>query len=351
MASVQENQDWDDLMVSYPADYPSDDDLKGLDANFTAGANEVMRMSSGLDRFKQCISYLRNSDQKTVETIMSCKKKILAEEGDVATEIENFLDKLLIKQYLENSNQTLALCEVVLPDFIKNADKVASCIKDVVRERKMLKKLNTAKVKYHDSAKEIVKKVVSLQDQHLTLLDKLKAEFRKLNERLKHTRTVRKVVHVIFIGILSVVFACSVMAAALTIPGVAAAVSSHPGVAAFIAASAVAQTFSSAIKVGQHWLLTMIRESESTLEARQNLIASMESGTKDAIKVLDDIMRHVGNVIASGNDPQLEAKLKQFQKEIEELDKTREACIPVIKKARNEVVVEYEKLKESLARR
>ncbi|XP_062021117.1 UPF0496 protein At4g34320-like [Rosa rugosa] len=323
-----------------------------------------MRMSSGLDRFKQGISYLRNSDQKTVETIMSCKTQILAAEGDVATEIENFLDKFLIKQYLENSNQTLALCEVELPDFIKKADKVASCIKDVVRERRMLNKLNTAKIKYHESAKEIVKKVVSLQDQHLTLLDKLKAEFRKLNKRLKRIRTVRKVVHVIFIGILSAVFACSVMAAAMTIPGVAATMSSHPGVAAFIAACAVAQTSSSAIKVGQHWLLTMIRESESTLEARRNLIACMESGTKDAIKVLDDIMRHVDKVIASGNDPrlsslssanerpvELDAKLKKFQKEIEELDKTRKACIPVINKARKQVDVEYEELKMLLARR
>lgn len=360
----------EDLMRSYQADCKDDKDLQALDAELNTGAVHVIH-SSGFDRFKQCLRFQTHSNEKIVNVILSCTKKILEAEGKkasmVMSENERLLD-ILIEEYLKNSLQTHELCKLELQDFINSAWEIHSCINDVVLEKKMTsKKLNEFEKKYHHSAEAVVSKVKSLGDQHRAMLDMLKKQIDKFDKKLELIRTLKKVVNVVFIGMLSGLFVCTIMAAAMAAPAVASALTAHPCLSVFVAGGAVLYTLSPVLKEGQHWLLTFFQAYESTLEAHKGVIKSMEAGTGEAIKELDDIMCHVKQVIAKGSDPQLSnlssanvqgrvdlevkgvivAKLEEFEKEIEELDRKREQCLGVIEKARNQVVDEYNELKKS----
>ncbi|KAM5548986.1 UPF0496 protein [Rosa sericea] len=363
---------FEDLMRSYQTDCKDDKDLQDFDAELSSSAKEVI-CSTGLDRFKQCLMYLTHSNEKMVRVILSCKKQILEAEGVqarmVMTANEKLLDQFLIKEYFNNSLQTLQLCRLELQDFINSAREVHSRITDVL-ERGVSKKLNESEKKYHRSAEAVVAKVKSLREQHRDMLDKLKDRIQEFDKKLELTRTLKKVVNVVFIGMLSGLFVCTIMAAAMAAPPVASAVTSHPCIAGVVAGGAVGYAFSSVLKEGQHWLLTLIQGYESTLEAHKGVIHSMEAGTRDAIKELDDIMCHVNKVIAKGNDPVLSnlssandegrvdvvdqeevtsilEKLAEFGKEIEELDERREQCLRVIEMARDKVAGEYDELKTS----
>jgi hypothetical protein len=361
----------EDLMKSYQADCKDDKDLQALDDDLNASAEEVVR-STGLERLKRCLNYLTHSDEKIVKVILSCKKQILEAEGKEASMVmtanEKLLDSFLIKEYFSNSSQTLELCRLELQDFIDSAREIHSCITGVVLEKKKSKKLNESEKKYHNSAKAVVAKVESLRkrNQHIDMLDKLKDRIQKLDKKLELTRTLKKVVNVIFIGTLSAVFVCTILAASMAAPTVSSALTAHPCVAGVVAGGAVLYA-SSVLQKGQHWLLTLIEGYESTLEAHKGVIMSMEAGTGDAIKELGDIMCQVNKVIEKGDDPELSnlssvneqgredleieeeirAKLAEFEKEIEELDKRREQCLRVIEKARDQVRGEYERLKSS----
>ncbi|KAK9942400.1 hypothetical protein M0R45_008067 [Rubus argutus] len=360
----------EDLMKSYQANCKDDKDLQALDDDLNASAEEVVR-STGLERLKQCLNYLTHSNKKIVKVILSCKKQILEAEGKEASMVmtanEKLLDHFLIEEYFNNSLQTHELCTLELQDFIDSAREIHSCITGVVREKKMSKKLNESEKKYHKSAEAVVAKVKSLRNQHRGMLDKLKDGIQKLDKKLELTRTLKKVVNVIFIGTLSAVFVCTILAASMAAPTVSSALTAHPCVAGVVAGGAVVYAFSSVLKEGQHWLLTLIGGYESTLEAHKGVIMSMEAGTGDAIKELGDIMCQVNKVIAKGDDPELSnlssvneqgredleieevirAKLAEFENEIEELDKRREQCLRVIKKARDQVLEEYGRLKSS----
>ncbi|KAK9942387.1 hypothetical protein M0R45_008056 [Rubus argutus] len=360
----------EDLMRSYQADCKDDEDLQALDAELKTDAEHVIR-SSGFDRFKDCLRLLMHSNEKTVNVILSCTKQILEAEGKdasrVMTENERLLD-ILIEEYLRNSLQTHELCKLELQDFINSAWEIHSCINDVVLEKKMTsKKLNESEEKYRHYAETVVAKVKSLRDQHRAMLDMLKKQIDKFDKKLELIRTLKKLVNVVFIGMLSGLFVCTIMAAAMAAPAVASALTAHPCLSGFVAGGAVLYTFSPVLKEGQHWLLSFIQAYESTLEAHKGVFKSMEAGTGDAIKELDDIMCHVKKVIAKGSDTELsnlssanvhgrvdleikrviEAKLADFGKEIEKLDEKREQFLGVIEKARNQVVEEYNELKKS----
>ncbi|PRQ60823.1 hypothetical protein RchiOBHm_Chr0c38g0503041 [Rosa chinensis] len=363
---------FEELMRSYQADCKDDKELQDFDAELSSGAEEVVR-STGLDRFKQCLKYLTHSNEKIVRVILSCKKQIVEAEGVgarmVMTANEQLLDQFLIKEYFNNSLQTLQLCRLELQDFINSAREVHSCITDVVLDWEVSKKLNESQKMYHRSAEAVVAKVKSLRDQHRDMLDKLKDRIVKFDRKLELTRTLKKVVNVVFMGMLSGLFVCTIMAAAMAAPPVASAMTSHPCIAGVVAGGAVGYAFSAVLKEGQHWLLTFIQGYKSTLEAHTGVIKSMEAGTRDAIKELDDIMCHVNKVIAKGNDPVLSnlsstndegrvdvvdqevtsilEKLAEFGKEIEELDEKREQCLRVIETARDKVLGEYGELKSS----
>ncbi|PRQ23566.1 hypothetical protein RchiOBHm_Chr6g0262781 [Rosa chinensis] len=346
---------FEELMRSYQADCKDDKELQDFDAELSSGAEEVVR-STGLDRFKQCLKYLTHSNEKIVRVILSCKKQIVEAEGVgarmVMTANEQLLDQFLIKEYFNNSLQTLQLCRLELQDFINSA-----------------RELNESQKMYHRSAEAVVAKVKSLRDQHRDMLDKLKDRIVKFDRKLELTRTLKKVVNVVFMGMLFGLFVCTIMAAAMAAPPVASALTSHPCITGVVAGGAVGYAFSAVLKEGQHWLLTFIQGYKSTLEAHTGVIKSMEAGTRDAIKELDDIMCHVNKVIAKGNDPVLSnlssandegrvdvvdqevtsilEKLAEFGKEIEELDEKREQCLRVIETARDKVLGEYGELKSS----
>ncbi|XP_024163986.1 UPF0496 protein At4g34330 [Rosa chinensis] len=348
---------FEELMRSYQADCKDDKELQDFDAELSSGAEEVVR-STGLDRFKQCLKYLTHSNEKIVRVILSCKKQIVEAEGVgarmVMTANEQLLDQFLIKETL--STRLVRSIHV-------------SCITDVVLDWEVSKKLNESQKMYHRSAEAVVAKVKSLRDQHRDMLDKLKDRIVKFDRKLELTRTLKKVVNVVFMGMLFGLFVCTIMAAAMAAPPVASALTSHPCITGVVAGGAVGYAFSAVLKEGQHWLLTFIQGYKSTLEAHTGVIKSMEAGTRDAIKELDDIMCHVNKVIAKGNDPVLSnlssandegrvdvvdqevtsilEKLAEFGKEIEELDEKREQCLRVIETARDKVLGEYGELKSS----
>ncbi|XP_004291999.1 PREDICTED: UPF0496 protein At4g34320-like [Fragaria vesca subsp. vesca] len=372
--SDSSSEDLNHLMRSYQADCEDDKDLRDFDDKLRTGAEEVARhRTTGFDRLNKCLKYLTQSNEKIVSEISACTQKILEAKGEeagmVMTANEKLLDHLMT-EYVGNSWQTLQLCEKELQDFIKSAHDVHSCIADVVRDGEVSKKLNESIMKYHHSAKAVVAKVNYLQDQHADMLNKLKEQILKFDKKVELARTLKKVVNVVFIGMLSALFVCTIMAAAMAAPPVASALTTHPCIAGVVAGGAVVYACSPVFKEGRHWLLNLIQDYESTLEAQKGLIKSMEAGTGEAIKELDGIMSLVEKVIAKGNDQVLSklnsandegrvdlriedpeviimGKLADFDQEIKELDKRREECLKITGKARDQVLMEYGELKRS----
>ncbi|PRQ23579.1 hypothetical protein RchiOBHm_Chr6g0262911 [Rosa chinensis] len=360
-------KDFEDLMRSYQADCKDDKDLQDFDAELSSSAKEVF-CSTGFDRLEKYLKYLKDSDEKMKEVILSSITQIReAEDVQAMTENEKILDDL-IKMYTNNSGQTHQLCGAELRIFIDSARAVHSCITNVL-ERGVSKKFNESVRKYRLDAEAVAAKVKSLRDQHTDMLHQLKDQIQKCDKKLERTRTLKKVVNVVFIGMLSGLFVCTIMAAAMAAPPVASALTTHPCIAGVIAGGAVGYACSSVLKEGRHWLLTLIQDCESTLEAHKGVIQSMEAGTGVAIKELDDIICLVEKVIAKGNDPVLsnlcsandkgrvdveidekeiiEKKRTEFHQAIEELDKKREDCLRVVEKASKKVQREYDELKRS----
>ncbi|KAL6213541.1 hypothetical protein ACLB2K_012988 [Fragaria x ananassa] len=362
--SDSSSEDLNHLMRLYEADCEDDKDLRDFDAKLRTGAEEVVRHSTtGFDRLKKGLKYLTQSDEKIVSEISACKQKILEAKGEeagiVMTANEKVVDHLMM-EYLDNSSQTLQLCTLELHGFIKSAHVVHSCIADVVREREVSKKLNESITKYRLSQEAVVAKVKSLRDQHLDMLNKLKERNLKFDKKQELARTLKKVVNVVFIGTLSALFVCTIMAAAMAFPPVASALTAHPCIAGVFAGGAVVHACSPVFKEGRHWLLNLIQDYTSTLETQKGLIKSMEAGTREAIKELDeldDIVSRVHKVIANDEgrvdlgieDPEviIMGKLADFDQEIKELDKRRKECLEITKKARDQVWKEYGELKRS----
>jgi hypothetical protein len=221
---------------------------------------------------------------------------------------------------------------------------MASCI-----EQNRLDQIENARTKFHEDASKVVAKVNSLLDQHRVTLNKLKTKIEKLGEKRERTRILRKALHVVFISFLSALVVCSLIAAAMAAPPVAAGITAHPGLAAFIAAGAAFQSVSPAITGAQKWILNMIKDYESNLAVQEGLVQSMVTGTRETINQLNDIRRQLDTVIETGNATrERRQKLAKFKKEIKELDEARKNCVRVIEAARKEVLDKYKQLKRQV---
>ncbi|XP_059651165.1 UPF0496 protein At4g34320-like [Cornus florida] len=327
-----------------------DTDLQSFDTTLQSRTSHVLNtLAAGVevravsfDSLKQVTECLLDMNQEVVRVILECK--------DLGKTQELFD---LVQEYFENSLQTLDFCTalekclkgarnsqlliLVALQYFEEEDGVGRGGNRYTRTLEELKKFKAAGDPFTE---EFFETYQSVYRQQMQMLEKLQLRRNRLDKKLKHVRAWRKVSSVIFAATLAAVLICSVVAAAMAPPPVAAAL-----------------TAATSIPLGSmgKWIDSLFKKYEDAVKG-QEIISSMQVGTRVAIKDLDNIRVLIDRLeieiesllqnaeftiseesVKNGIE-EMKKKLRVFMKYVEDLGVQADTCSRDIVKGRTLVL-------------
>ncbi|XP_039035170.1 UPF0496 protein At4g34320-like [Hibiscus syriacus] len=309
-----------------------------------AVSDEIRSLS--FDSHLEVTECLLEMNQEVIRVILECKKDIWKSLGLFE----------LVEEYFENSLKTLDFCSslekclkrardsrllilVALQQFYEENE--TGCRDDEVKYARTLEELKNFKATGDPFTEEFFRVFQSVYGQQITMFEKLQLRKNKLNKKLKYIHAWRKVSSLIFVATFAVVLICSIVAAAIAAPPVAA-----------IMAAATSIPLGSMGK----WIDSLWKNYENALKGQRDVISSMQVGTYVAIKDLDNIRVLVDRLeieiesmlkiadfaiqeetVKIGVD-EIKKKLENFMKNVEDLGQQADICSRDIRRARTVVL-------------
>ncbi|GAA0170186.1 hypothetical protein LIER_24498 [Lithospermum erythrorhizon] len=304
-SSTLNNLQFTTELTSYEAACKQDRDLQTFDTTLQARTKHVINtLAAGVevralsfDSLKEVTECLLEMNQEVVKVILECKK-------DIWKNQELFE---LVEEYFENSLQTLDFC-AALEKCLKRArdsqllillalqrfeEEDTSNNNNNSRYTKTLEELKSFKVAGDPFTEEFFQTFQSIYRQQMVMLEKLQLKKSKLDKKLKYIHAWRKVSNVIFVATFAAVLICSVVAAAVASPPLAATL-----------AAATSLPLGSMGK----WIDSLFKNYENAVKGQKDVINSMHVGTYVAIKDLDNI-----RVLIDKLEIEIESLLKQAE--------------------------------------
>ncbi|KAK8477352.1 hypothetical protein V6N13_102709 [Hibiscus sabdariffa] len=355
--NVGSNLHYTTELTSYEAACKLDTGLQTFDTNVQARTNQVINTLAvgvevralSFDSLREVTGCLLEMNQEVVRVILKCKK-------DIWKSPELFE---LVDEYFDNSLKTLDFCSllgkclkrardsqllilVALQQFDEESETGCRGRGDSeVKYVKTLEELKNFKAAGDPFTEEFFQIFQSVYRQQMSMLEKLHLRKNKLDKKLKSIHAWRKVSSMIFVATFAAVLICSVVAAAIAVPPVAAALAA-----------------ATSIPLGSmgKWIDTLWKNYENALKGQKEVISSMQAGTYVAIKDLDNI-----RVLIDRLEIEIESMLKTadfaveeeavklgvneikrklgiFMKNVDELGQQADVCSRDIRRARTVVL-------------
>ncbi|GFY89672.1 transmembrane protein, putative [Actinidia rufa] len=217
---------------SYEAACQVDQDLQSFDTSLHARTNQIINtlavgvevQALSFDSLREVTECLLEMNQEVVKVILKSKTDIWKNEGLFE----------LVEEYFENSLQTLDFC-VALERCLKRARDSQLLILVAVQQfeqedgidgnkyEKTLDELKKFRASGDPFTDEFMQIFQSVYRQQILMLNKLQHRKSKLDKKYKSIHAWRKVSGIIFAATFASVLICSVVAAAMASPPVAAA--------------------------------------------------------------------------------------------------------------------------------
>ncbi|CAN8276272.1 unnamed protein product [Cochlearia groenlandica] len=362
-------------LSSYEEACKSDKDVRSFDACIQSRTNKVIRsLSTGVDArglsfncLKEVTGCLLETNQEVVKMILDCKK-------DIWKDLELFD---LVDDYFKNSSKTLDFC-AALEKALKKTKSTQLLINVALEEfegekrvqgnkldhamRLRLTKPNLNQAEYLGEENGYEKTLVELKNiknakcpfdedffdmfqsvyrQQTAMFEKLQISKKKLDKKIKLVHTWRKLCSVIFVATFATVFICSIVAAALAAPPVAAA----------MAAGATMPLGTMGTWIDSQW-----KNYEETLKAHRQAISSMQAETYVAVTdmnnmrgLIENLETGITGMVECAEDTvkrekvktgihEIKRKLKGFKKNVEELRIQAGLCRENINKAKSVIM-------------
>ncbi|KAJ7001200.1 hypothetical protein D5086_008948 [Populus alba] len=348
--NLNNNLQYTTELSSYEAACRLDKDLQSFDTTLQARTNHVINtLAAGIevralsfDSLKEVTECLLEMNQEVVKVILECKK-------DIWKNQELFE---LVEEYFENSLQTLDFCAALEKCLKRARDSqllILVSLKQFEEEseaggreyERTLEELKNFKAAGDPFTDEFFQNFQSVYGQQIMMFEKLQLRKNKLDKKLKCIHAWRKVSSMIFVATFATVLICSVVAAAMTAPPVAAAVAA-----------------ASTIPLGSmgKWIDSLWKNYENAVKGQKEVISTMQVGTYVAIKDLDIIrvlidrleieiealMRTTDFAIEHGAVKvaieEIKKKLGVFMKNVEDLGVLADTCSRDIMRARTVVL-------------
>ncbi|KAG6779492.1 hypothetical protein NC652_011525 [Populus alba x Populus x berolinensis] len=348
--NLNNNLQYTTELSSYEAACRLDKDLQSFDTTLQARTNHVINtLAAGIevralsfDSLKEVTECLLEMNQEVVKVILECKK-------DIWKNQELFE---LVEEYFENSLQTLDFCAALEKCLKRARDSqllILVSLKQFEEEseaggreyERTLEELKNFKAAGDPFTDEFFQNFQSVYRQQIMMFEKLQLRKNKLDKKLKCIHAWRKVSSMIFVATFATVLICSVVAAAMTAPPVAAAVAA-----------------ASTIPLGSmgKWIDSLWKNYENAVKGQKEVISTMQVGTYVAIKDLDIIrvlidrleieiealMRTTDFAIEHGAVKvaieEIKKKLGVFMKNVEDLGVLADTCSRDIMRARTVVL-------------
>ena len=348
--NLSSNLQYTTELSSYEAACKLDTDLQTFDTNVQARTNQVINTLAvgvevrvlSFDSLKEVTECLLEMNQEVVKVILECKK-------DIWKSQELFE---LVEEYFENSLQTLDFCSALEKCLKRARDSqllILVALQQFEEESEVggnryvrtLEELKNFKAAGDPFTEEFFQIFQSVYRQQIAMLEKLKLRKNKLDKKLKYIHAWRKVSSMIFVATFAAVLICSVVAAAMTAPPVAAALAA-----------------ATSIPLGSmgKWIDSLWKNYENALKGQKEVISSMQAGTYVAIKDLDNIRILIDRLeieieallqnadfaieeeaVKIGID-EIKKKLGMFMKNVEDLGQQADICSRDIRRARTVVL-------------
>ncbi|KAI3437429.1 uncharacterized protein J3R85_005413 [Psidium guajava] len=339
-------------LTSYEDACRTDPDLQAFDHTLHEHTNRVINSlavgievrSLSFESLREVTGSLLEMNQEVVKVILECKKDIWNN--------QELFD--LVEDYFENSLQTLDFCtalekclkrargsQLIIQFAIQQFEEVEDGIEGN-RYAKTLEELQKFRAAEDPFTKEFFVIFQSVYKQQVAMLEKLQVRKKKLDRKLKSTKTWMRVSNVIF---------AAAFVSALIFSVVAAAVAAPPVITAL--AGAIAVPIGS---VGK-WCNTLWKNYQSALKGQRELISSMQVGTFISIKDMDSIKVLVTKLeveieslmqnadFASSEDGavkfaigEIKKRLEIFMEKVEDLGAHTDKCSREIRRARTVVL-------------
>ncbi|KAI4298373.1 hypothetical protein L6164_031944 [Bauhinia variegata] len=348
--NLNTNMPYTTELSSYEAACQVDADLQSFDNTLQTRTNKVINTLAvgvevralSFDSLKQVTECLLEMNQEVVKVILECKK-------DIWKSQELFE---LVEEYFENSLQTLDFCTALEKCLKRSRDNqllILMAVQQFEEETELgesryvrtLQELKNFKAAGDPFTEEFFQIFQSVYRHQMLMLEKLQHRKNKLDKKLKHIHTWRKVSSMIFVATFAAVLICSVAAAAIAAPPVAAAVAA-----------------ATSIPIGSmgKWIDSLWKKYEDALKGQKEVISSMQVGTCVAIKDLDSIrvlidrleieieslfqnvdfaIEHEAVKVAI---EEIKKKLGVFMKNVEDLGVQADMCSRDIRRARTVVL-------------
>ncbi|KAJ6814750.1 putative UPF0496 protein 1 [Iris pallida] len=291
---------------------------------------------------------LLDMNQEVVRIILDCKK-------DIWSSPELFQ---LVKDYFDNSLQTLDFC-AVLEQCLEKARESQMVVRTALqrfteeeeegaasdsrrRYERTLEEMRHFKAAGDPFTEEFFQVFHSVYTQQVSMLQKLHLRKTSIGKKIKSVKSWRKLSSVIFVSAFAAVLICSVVAAVMAAPPVAAA----------LAAAA-------AIPLGSmgKWVDSLWKKYSDTLKGQKEVLSTMYAGAYVAIKDLDSIrilvdrlevqisslLQHVDFALKDEEVvkyavEEIKKKLEVFMKSVEDLGVQADRCSRDIGRARDVVL-------------
>lgn len=269
---------------SYLAACETDLELKAFDTKMQRRMTKAMSSltegvdihSISFDSLKEVTGCLCMMNQEVVKVILNCRQ-----------DIWNTPDLFeLVEDYFKNSLQTLEFFAVLKKCLVKAKDShlilqvALQCFRNDDRDydstnkhERTLEELKRFK-ETCNPFNEFFQTFNSVYGQQQLMIEKLMLRKLMLNKRLKTIKAFRRISSIIFASAYTALVICSVVAAAMASPAVAAALS-----------AATSEPLGSMGK----WFDSLWEKYENTLKSQRDAVASMQAGTFVVIKDLESV--------------------------------------------------------------
>ncbi|XP_030513372.1 UPF0496 protein 1-like [Rhodamnia argentea] len=339
-------------LTSYEDACRTDPDLQAFDHTLHERTNRVINSlavgvevrSLSFESLREVTGGLLEMNQEVVKVILECKKDIWNN--------QELFD--LVEDYFENSLQTLDFC-TALEKCLKRARDSQLIIQFAIQQfevvedgiegnkyAKTLEELQKFRAAGDPFTEEFFIIFQSVYKQQVAMLEKLQVRKKKLDKKLKSTKTWMRVSNVIFVAAFVSALIFSVVAAAVAAPPVITAL-----------ASAITVPIGS---VGK-WCDSLWKNYQSALKGQRELISSMQVGTYITIKDMDSIRVLINKLeveieslmqnadFASSEDEavkfaigEIKKRLEIFMEKVEDLGVHADKCSREIRRARTVVL-------------
>ncbi|KAI0525047.1 hypothetical protein KFK09_004437 [Dendrobium nobile] len=294
-----------------------------------------LRSPFSFDSLKQVITFLLEKNKEVVRIILDCKKAVR----------KNPKLFLLVKDYFDKGFHNLHFC-TALENCLNNARNSQLFLQrallhsdeadPTLKYEKAKAELKRFKESVDLFAKEFLDVFNSVNQQQLSMLEKLLLEKQRIDKKLKSAQAWRKLFSIIFASASAVLLISSIVSAIVGAPPIATAI--------FAAFSALGT-----------WLDSMWNNYREAIKREKMIISALKAGTSAGINEMDGIKAMVNMVqdqisclLENSHELNFSAeieenwkKMKLFMKNIEDLVLQADQCRRDLKRGRTAV---YEKL-------